>query len=340
MAPGVGFAAVGVAVALVGAHLIDAVSPLVLAVALGTLAGNVGVVPAAATPGLAFVARRCLRLGVVLLGLRLAFGDILDLGIRGIVSVLAVVTLTFVGTRWFARRLGLTDGQGLLVATGFSICGLSAIAAMDGVADTDEDDVAIAVALVTLCGTLAIFVLPLVGTWIGIDDVTFGAWAGASVHDVAQVVATASNVSSESVTSAITVKLSRVVLLAPLVVGVSLWIRRDDRRRADAAAAADPGRADVDRSDHAGHMTPVPLFVVGFLGCALVRSSGVLDQEVLDVGRDVETVLFTAAMVALGAGVRLARLRVLGVRPLVLGLSSWVLVAALGLAAAEIVHNV
>ena len=178
-----------------------------------------------------------LKLGVVLLGLDLVFPDILALGFKALLVVVAVVAITFFGTRWAGRRLGISDDLSLLVATGFSICGVSAIAAANGVIDADEDEVAFSVALVTLCGTLAIVVLPPLRGPLGLDDEQFGAWVGASVHDVAQVVATSSTAGSIALATAIVVKLTRVMLLAPLIAGIAVRHRRGDAPPTDAPAA-------------------------------------------------------------------------------------------------------
>ncbi len=251
-------------------------------------------------------------MAVVLLGFRLTLSQIGDLGPKGLALVVVVVALTFFGTQWLGRRLGLSRPLSLLVATGFSICGASAIAAMRGVTpDAEDEDVAYAIALVTLCGSLAIFVLPAVGRLIDFHGATLGSWIGASVHDVAQTVATAAQGGPETRTTAIVVKLTRVVLLAPLVAGMSLYLRR--RGAAPAAGTARP---------------PVlPLFVAGFLAAIAIRSTGVLPTRVLADIKTVETVLFAAALVGLGAGVEVAKLRRIGARPLVLGLSSWALIA-------------
>ena len=134
----------------------------------------------------------------------------------------------------------MSDDLSLLVATGFSICGVSAIAAANGVIDADEDEVAFSVALVTLCGTLAIVTLPPLHGALGLDDEQFGAWVGASVHDVAQVVATSSTAGSVALATAIVVKLTRVMLLAPLIAGIALRHRQTGTGawRATAARAA------------------------------------------------------------------------------------------------------
>ncbi len=290
----------------------EVISALVVAVLLGAVTANLGLIPSICRPGLAFAARKLLRLGVVLLGFRLTATQIGDLGPKGLGLVVVVVTLTFFGTQWMARRLGLSRPMGLLVATGFSICGASAIAAMRGVVpEAEDEDVAYAIALVTLCGSLAIFLLPPIGKLIDFHGATLGSWIGASVHDVAQTVATAAQGGTDTKTTAIVVKLTRVVLLAPLVAGVSLH-----RRRRGVAPAAGTRRPPV-----------LPLFVAGFLAAIAVRSTGWIPARGLADIKTVETVLFAAALVGLGAGVEVAKLRRIGAAPLALGLSSWALIA-------------
>jgi uncharacterized integral membrane protein (TIGR00698 family) len=295
------------------------VSPLVAGVALGALVVNVVRVPDVCRPGVERGGRRLLRIGIVLLGLRLSLGDLANLGVRGLGVVAVVVAATFFGTRWLARRLGVPDDLGLLVATGYSICGASAIAAMDGVVGADEEETAYAITLVTLCGTLAIFVLPVLGGPLGLHGDVFGSWVGGSVHDVGQVIATASHGGASAIAAATVVKLTRIVLLAPLVAGVALTRRRAATAAGDLADAGEPSSAT---------RPPIlPLFVVGFLAAIVVRSSGVLPAGALDVAGTLEKIVLTMALVGLGMGVRLDRMRRLGGRPLVLGLLSWVLVA-------------
>lgn len=312
IAPGLGVATALAVAASVIADRTERLSPLVIALGLGLAVGNLVRLPPATAPGLAVGARRLLRVGVVLLGLRLAVGDVVDVGAPGLVVVVGVVVATFAGTRWLGRRLGIDDATSTLVATGYAICGVSAIAAMSGTIDAGRRQIAAAVGLVTLFGSLAVVVLPMVGTAAGVSDDAFGAWAGASVHDVGQVVATAGQRSDDALAAAVVVKLTRVVLLAPLVAGVGLAVRR----RTGATTDGDT------------HVRIVPLFVVGFLAMVALRSTGVVPDDVLDAAHRIETWALTAAMAAIGTGVRVAELRGLGLRLVVLGTVAWVLVAA------------
>ncbi|MCU1368343.1 MAG: hypothetical protein JWN39_3982 [Ilumatobacteraceae bacterium] len=325
--PGLALTAAAVAVGFCVHALIDSVSPLVVGVALGAIVANTVGIGDRLVPGVRFAAKRLLRIGVVLLGFQLSLGQLRTLGGPGLGVVALTVAATFFGTRWAGRRLGLSDGMSLLVATGYSICGASAIAAVEDIAGADDEEVAFSIALVTLCGTLSIFVLPALGNVLGLHGAAFGSWVGASVHDVGQVVAAATPGGSLAVQTAVIVKLTRVVLLAPLVAGLSVARRRRETRQ----RAGGP-------VDTTAHRRPpmVPLFVVGFLAAVAVRSSGIVPGATLAVVKDVQAGLLAAALFGLGCGVSIARLRRVGGRPLVLGLISWVLVAGVALAATRV----
>ncbi len=313
VAPGLALAGIGVALSL-GAHrAIPELPPLVLCVGLGILLANVARVPASAVAGLRVAGGPVLKLGVVLLGLDLVFPDVLALGLRAFLVVVAVVAVTFFGTRWAGRLLGISDNLSLLVATGFSICGVSAIAAANGVVDADEDEVAFSVALVTLCGTLAIVTLPPLQSALGLDDEQFGAWVGASVHDVAQVVATSSTAGSVALATAIVVKLTRVMLLAPLIAGIAVSHRR--------GGVDDGPRPPI-----------VPPFIVAFVGMVVIASVGVVPDRLLVRIDDLRTILLGMALFALGSRVDVGRMCRIGARPLVLGLGSWLLIAVVAYA--------
>ncbi|GAC1540297.1 MAG: putative sulfate exporter family transporter [Acidimicrobiales bacterium] len=329
--PGLALVAVCVTVAFGVNHLVPSLSPLVVSVVIGAILANLGAVPAWSRGGTHFAAKRLLRVGVVLLGFQLAISQVVSLGGPAVAVVVATVAITFFGTQWLGRRLGLTSSLSLLIATGFAICGASAVAAMEGVADAEEEEVAFSIALVTLCGSLAIFVLPLLRGPLGlVSPASFGSWVGASVHDVGQVVATAAGAGNTAVRAAVIVKLTRVVLLAPMVAGVGLARRR---RTASEVAGPDDSRPSTTSAEKTTRRPPLlPLFVAGFLVAIAVRSSGVLPASWLHPLKVAQDVTLAAALVGLGTGVQAAKLRKVGGRPLLLGLLSWVLVGSIAYA--------
>ncbi|MFD9223082.1 YeiH family protein [Streptomyces sp. NPDC060064] len=331
--PGLALAVLGVAVAWSVHQLVPDIPMLTAAVVLGIVAAHLpvarSIVRGAARPGLSYAAKRLMRIGIVLLGLKLSLDDVLGLGWATVTMVLGVVTLTFFGTWWLGRRMGLPGDQPLLIAAGYSICGASAIGAVSEATDSDERDAATSVALVTLCGTLAIAVLPLLQQPLGLSDAEFGRWVGASVHDVGQVVATAQTAGPGALGEAVLVKLMRVALLAPLVAAVAVSVRR--RRRAGAASGS--GTAGRKR------LPLVPLFVVGFLVMVALRSTGLLPTAAIDAAQRVQELLLAAALFGLGSAVDLPSLTRTGGRVAALGLCAWAVVAGVSYAGVLLVMS-
>ena len=320
---GVGVAAVATVIAWGVSWWIPAVPMLTAAIALGIIVAQI---PACAVfidgvlaPGLRLAARRLMRIGIVLLGLKLSLVDIANLGWLSIVTVVGILVVTFVMTLWLGRLFGLPGNQSLLVATGFSICGASAIGAMSGVLGVKDKDTATPIALVTLCGTLAVAVLPLLWFPLGLDALQFGRWVGASVHDVGQVVATAQVAGTSALAVAVAVKLTRVLMLAPMVAVTSVIVRRK-------AVVAKSAR---------NRVPLMPLFVVGFLVAVLVRTLLPLQGGVLDIADIAQTALLGMALFGLGTAVRLKTLVRTGWRALIVALLSWFTIAALAYGAVQ-----
>ncbi|TYC99550.1 putative sulfate exporter family transporter [Arthrobacter echini] len=326
--PGLLVMALGVALAMVLSTVQTLLGALVLALILGIVLGNSGLYTAALRPGISGGTKRLLRAGVVLLGLQLALPDILALGAQVILLIVASVAVSFTATLWIGRRFGLSRAGALLMAAGFSICGASAIAGMQGIVDADDDEVASAVAMVTLYGSLMILALPLLNLLVGLGAEDFGIWSGLAVHEVAQVVAVASTAGTTALAAATVVKLGRVLMLAPVAAVASIGERRHAARSLRDAPphAAQHGAQDVRRT------TPlVPLFVLGFLAAVILRSSGVLPEVVLDVGRTLTTILLAAGMFGLGAGIDIRRLLHTGGRFAAVGAASTALLAGISL---------
>lgn len=313
--PGISMAvALGVGAIALG-RVLEPVSALIIALILGFGVGNLVGHELGLGPGFQFVARHLLRAAVVLLGARLSFGDLAAIGGPGLAVVAVTVVATFFGAQLLGRLLGVSRDLSLLIGTGYAICGVSAVAAMNGVVAAEDEEVTYAIGLVTMAGSLSILALPLIAQWLGMEPAAFGSWVGGAVHDVAQTVAAASAAPPPALEAAIVVKLTRVALLAPLVVAVAI-----SRRRVGSTT----------------RQPPLPLFVLGFLALVAMQSAGLLSAAVTELIRSVEVTAFTIALVGVGGGVDISRLRSLGGRPLRLGLLAWVLVSAVALAAVSL----
>lgn len=315
--------------------VIPALPAMTLAVVLGLLAANLpgsGTwVAGRARPGLDFSGKHFMRAGIVVLGLKVSVPDVLGLGWMALLLIAGVVLASFAGTYGISRLFRLPREASLLIATGFSICGASAIGAMAAVRRIRHVDTVLPVALVTLCGTLAIGVLPLLTHPLQLSPEVFGAWTGASVHDVGQVVATAQTAGTSALAIAVVVKLTRVILLAPMVAAAGLQqrftARRASRRTPDETAGGFV-------SSDSAFPPLIPLFVLGFLAMVVLRSTGWLSPGWLDAGNALQELLLGMALFGLGSAVRIRTLLHTGSRALLAALASWFLIAVLGLTAA------
>ena len=289
---GVAVLALGLGGAVLGHRLVPQVGILTWAIGLGVAAANLGLLPKAGTRSLGLVTKKLLRVGIVLLGFSVSFASITALGLPMIAVVAVSLVGTLLFTTWLGRRMGLSPARSLLIGTGTAICGASAIAAMEDTAGADEEDVTAAIAMVTLFGTAALILLPLLQGPLSLTDLQFGEWAGASVHEVGQVVAAASPAGAAVVATAIVVKLTRVVMLAPVVAAVSVVQRMKSPVRADE-----------------GRRTPlVPLFVLGFLACVALRSTGLIPESVLGGITHIQVAALGAALFGMGCSVKVASL--------------------------------
>ncbi|MDD9205874.1 putative sulfate exporter family transporter [Georgenia sp. 10Sc9-8] len=340
-APGLLLAVAGAAVSMLVNAVVPLVSALLVAVVLGMAVRNLGLVGGAVEPGLRVAARPVLRLGVVLLGLRLSVPQVLELG-WGVVAVIAVtVTVSYVATLALGRALGLGRSARTLVATGTAICGAAAVAAMSAVlgrredAEDVEEAAATAVATVTIVGTVSLAAVPALAVLLGLADDVAAMWVGASVHEVGQVVAGAGLVGAGALDVAVLTKLGRVVLLAPMVALVGLTENRRARRAAEARLAHLEVQEVVSGRpvDHPrGRPAPlVPLFVVGFLVMVLLRSVLPLPTALVDVSQLLATAMLTIAMVAMGAAVNVRVLVRSGGRALAVGALAGVVAAGVSL---------
>jgi uncharacterized integral membrane protein (TIGR00698 family) len=314
--PGLLAAALGLGAALLAHRFVPAIGVLTFAVFLGMAAGNTRLLPVAARQALGKLTKRLLRIGIVLLGFSVSFASLAALGLGTIALVAGSLVATLVVTTWLGNRLRLGRARSLIIGTGFAICGASAIAAMEDTARADDEDVTVGIAMVTLFGTIAMVALPLLWHPLGLSDAQFGIWAGASIQEVGQVVAAAGAGGAAVVAVAVVAKLTRVVLLAPVVAAVSV------RRR-----LAEPGR-------EAGAKRPpiVPLFVLGFVACAALRSTGLVPEVALGAISQVQVAALGAALFGMGAGVRLASLFRGSSRVLAVATFATVFIAGLSLA--------
>jgi uncharacterized integral membrane protein (TIGR00698 family) len=294
-----------------------AISPLVIGIVCGMLYGNLmrGNMPHEWGIGVNFAARRLLRIGVAMYGLNVSIQQIVEIGAPGVVvSVGVTVGVLALGTWLGVRWLQLDRDTAMLTAAGSAICGAAAVLAFESTLRSAPHKSAVAVATVVLFGTISMFLYPVlfgVGL-LPFDGVALGMFLGGSIHEVAQVVAAASNFGAETTEVATIVKMTRVALLVPVLLVIGLWLQRRD----------------VAMSGHHGTL-PVPWFAIGFVLFAAINSAAILPEAWLQTLREVCIFLLTMAMTALGMQTRFAQMKAAGPRVLALASVLFVLLFVL-----------
>jgi uncharacterized membrane protein YadS len=297
------------------------------------------------TAGLAFSSQRVLRLGIVLLGARLSLAEIARIGLPATGLIVVTMAASFAIVLLVARLVRVDDRLAVLIAVGSAVCGNTAIVATAPVIGARAREVAYAVATITLFGTLAVFLYPSIGHALGLSPTSSGLWAGVAVHDTSQVIATGAAFGPDALDVATVVKLIRNALMAPLLFLIAaVWAGRGD-----AAGTADGSGGDAGTSGSAanpvgrrGIRRAVPLFVLGFLALATLRTVGLIDADQAATLDTIARSLILVALAAVGLSIHVGELRETSWRPLavgfavalVVGLGSLLAIVTLGLGGA------
>jgi uncharacterized integral membrane protein (TIGR00698 family) len=324
LAPGLALTG-GIAVLAFALRLVPGIgvfSPLILAILLGMSFHNVLGTPARAKPGVAFALRRVLRFAIILLGLQLTAQQIAEVGLTGVAVIAATLVATFAFTKWFGRLIGVERKLAELIAAGTSICGASAVIATNTVTEAHDEDVAYAVACVTIFGSAAMFLYPLLPGLLHLGPRAYGLWSGASIHEIAQVVAAAFQGGKEAGDYGAIAKLTRVAMLAPVVIALGLMASRKQSAHAPGA-----GRKKA----------PMPYFVLGFIALTLVNSLITIPAAPRDWIVLATTFLLSLSLAAMGLETDIRKLRAKGLRPFLLGAASWLFIAGFSLILVKII---
>lgn len=292
---------------------VSVLSPMILAIFMGITFHNLVRTPVWAKAGVVFSLRRVLRLAIILLGLQLTAQQVVAVGGAGLAVIVATLLGTFLFTTWAGRLLGVDTKLTQLIAAGTSICGASAVIATNTVTDAPDEDVAYAIACVTVFGSIAMFGYPFLIGVLHLGPHAYGLWAGSSIHEVAQVVAAAYQDSTQAGDFGTIAKLTRVMMLAPVVLSLGVLAR--------SRGARGQARAQV----------PTPWFVLGFIALIVVNSLVTIPAGIKAPVGMVTTFGLSMALAAMGLETDIRKLRAEGLRPLLLGLVAFFFVSGFSL---------
>ncbi|WP_457644084.1 YeiH family protein [Persephonella sp.] len=304
-------------------------SPLIIAILIGVSIGNIFKISEKFKPGIIFSLKKILRTAIVFLGFRLTFQNVAEVGLEGLIvdSIMLIGTFllgVFVSTKIFK----LDSSMGYLLASGSSICGASAVLATAPVVKAPMHHAAMAVATVTIFGTLSMFLYPVVykaGLLLDFDDLLYGLFTGATVHEVAQVVAAGFAVSDLAGNTATVAKLTRVMMLAPLLIVLSFYLAAKCTTHGTGVALKD---------------IPVPYFVFGFMAMVGVNSTGFIPADITQKINVIDGFLLTVAMAAMGLETNINRIKNVGMKPIYVSFIMFLFLFFGGIAVVKFIHEI
>jgi len=284
------------------------ISPLIIGILLGMIFANTirNKISSTWQPGILFSAKTLLRIAIIFYGFRITFQQIASIGLEGLsLSVTMLTSTMIIGVLVGIKFLKIDKHTAILIASGSAVCGAAAVLATEDVLKSEPHKTAIAIGTVVLFGTLSMFLFPIMfkSGILNMDYTQYGLYVGGSIHEVAQVVAAGDAVDSVSSDTAVIVKMTRVMLIAPMLLVLGLFLMK-------AKKTINPIK------------TPliVPWFAILFIAVAGFNSLDLLPKQLVTNINIIDTFLLTMAMTALGMETHLGKFKQAGIKPVLLAL--------------------
>jgi uncharacterized integral membrane protein (TIGR00698 family) len=305
------------------------VEALVLAILFGILVRSAWEPGPRWIPGVNFSAKFLLEFAVMLLGASISLGAIAASGPGLMVGIVATVMLALAVSYGLSRLFGLPQRVSILIACGNSICGNSAISAVAPVIGASGDDIASSISFTAVLGVVVVLALPLAAPFFGLNETQYGTLAGLTVYAVPQVLAATIPIGAVATKVGTLVKLMRVLMLGPVVIGLSLLRPH--------IAACNQGTGPV-AAKKPGLGKLVPWFIIGFLATAAIRSLGLIPDAALQPIIFTSAMLTIVSMAALGLGVDLRIIGRLGGRIILAVTGSLIVLFGISLTLIRFLH--
>ncbi|WP_028548961.1 YeiH family protein [Paenibacillus sp. UNC451MF] len=303
---------------LAGFPFLNIMGQLVIAILIGIVwRASIGV-PTRAVAGTQFSSKKLLRLGIILLGMRLNLVDIVNAGPKVFLLAVIVIAFTLSVVYGLTRLFKVEKGLGILTACGTAICGAAAVVAIAPQINAKDEETAIGAAIVAILGTIFTLLYTFLFPVMGLSSLGYGVFSGATLHEIAHVIAAAAPGGNQAVDMAVIVKLTRVALLVPVAILIGIWANRTQRKEAGSTAKT------------SWRSIPIPWFILGFLVVSGIHSLSIVPEAVANALVTAAYMLIAMAMAGLGLGVDLATFRRLGMKSFAAGLIGSVLLSGLG----------
>lgn len=297
---------------IAGAHT-GIVNDVIVAIFLGFLIRNI-CGWAALSPGLSFNLKYMLRLAIILLGVQLNWQQVMETNGHALWIILVVVVMAIPVVYFIGRKLRLSPQMASLLGVGSAICGATAVMATGPAIEAKEQDMALAIGTIFIFNTVALVTYPLLGHLWSMPDAAFGTWVGTAVQDVSSVVATGFAYTAAAGRIATVVKLTRTVLIVPVVFLFSLFFSTNREQAAQGS-----------------YSRIFPWFVLGFLAVVVLNSFGIFSPSVKLLLSRSDHFLILMVMVGIGYTLSAGDMKKVGFRFLLAGLSGMAIMSGISL---------
>ncbi|PYY25782.1 YeiH family protein [Paenibacillus illinoisensis] len=294
---------------------------LVLAILFGMIWRAVRKVPDHMVSGISFSAKKLLRYGIILLGMRLNLKDILHAGPKVVLISFLNITITIFVVYGIAKFFNVEKRLGLLTACGTAICGAAAVVAIAPQIQAKDEEAAIGAATVAILGTIFTMVYTLLYPFLHLSASEYGVFSGATLHEIAHVIAAAEPVGQDAVDLAVIVKLTRVAMLVPVAILIGIWTNRLDRSK-------NSGNSKLNKRSLKS--LPIPWFIFGFLMMSALNTLQVIPSDLTNLIILTAYMLIAMAMAGLGLSVDIVTFRQLGLKAFAAGFIGSIVLSLIG----------
>lgn len=282
----------------------------IFAIIIGIIINNIILIPKKYEAGIKYSSKKILHYSIIVLGFTLSFQSIGAIGWKSLPIIIITLLAAFIIVFLLMKIFKINEHLSILIGVGTAICGGSAIAATSPVIKAKESEVAFAISTIFLFNLIAVFVFPPLGHVLNMGQTAFGYFGGTAINDTSSVIAATSNYGNTALETGAVVKLTRTLMIIPVVLFFTYrTIRKEKAKQTDTSIAK-----------------IFPWFIVWFIVASLISTVFNFSPTVIHVFQQISLFLITMAMAGIGLSVDFKQFKQAGMKPVILGLVTWIVV--------------